>query len=156
MTKSERENLLNSASRMLFQFSSLLAATEPESPEHTEYMRICEELAHLKWGVLSSRYLNSSVPVEKDFGYRELLYRMPDSDFKQATRMTQSSFLFLLQNISNHPVFTNNSRNGQHSVAVQLAIALERLGCDGNGASVKRIAIHFGISPGSVNNFTWR
>ena len=87
MTKSERENLLNSASRMLFQFSSLLAATEPESPEHTEYMRICEELAHLKWGVLSSRYLNSSVPVEKDFGYRELLYRMPDSDFKQDGRL---------------------------------------------------------------------
>ena len=50
----------------------------------------------------------------------------------------------------------NQSRNSQREVWIQLLVALERLGCEGNGASVGRIARAAGISTGAVTLYTQR
>ena len=44
----------------------------------------------------------------------------------------------------------------QSPVWLQLLVVLNRLGCDGNGASIQRRAILNGISYGNVKKFTER
>ncbi|CAG8615182.1 17831_t:CDS:2 [Cetraspora pellucida] len=56
--------------------------------------------------------------------------------------------------IRNNPVFLNKSKNLQRPVWQQLAIALERLGCNGNGASVGRFARQWGLGISTVVKYT--
>jgi hypothetical protein len=39
---------------------------------------------------------------------------------------------------------------------VQLSLAMERLGCDGNGVSAGRVAVKFGAGQGTTTLFAWR
>ena len=71
-------------------------------------------------------------------------------------RMDQILFLKLLQKIEDNGVFHNESVAPQELVWVQLAVALNRLGCYGNGTSIGRVARFSGISNGSVWNYTRR
>lgn len=70
--------------------------------------------------------------------------------------MNQRSFYFILNQIENNPIFHNNSTNVQTDVRIQLAVVLERVGCDGNGVSVGRTASRMGIAAGTVQLFTFR
>jgi hypothetical protein len=58
--------------------------------------------------------------------------------------------------LSEHEVFYNSSVHAQHPVWIQVMLTFERLGCDGNGASVGHFARLTGISAGSVVKFTER
>ena len=58
--------------------------------------------------------------------------------------------------IEDHPVFDRTSRHKQSPVWLQLLVVLNRLGCDGNSASIQRTAMINGISYGSVKKFTER
>jgi hypothetical protein len=71
-------------------------------------------------------------------------------------RMKQESFFAILEKIENHAVFQNASRHVQEKVWVQLVVALNRLGCYGNGISIGRVARFAGLSNGTVWNYTKR
>ena len=70
--------------------------------------------------------------------------------------MSKQSFFKLISLIEDNPIFHSNSNHTQAHVAIQLAVTLERLGCDGNGVSVGRVARNFGVASGTVVLFTRR
>jgi hypothetical protein len=70
--------------------------------------------------------------------------------FRYNIRVAPDTFDFLLTLIKDHPVFANNSPNPQVPVIYQLAIALYRLGHDGNATSVEQVAQWAGCSAGLV------
>ncbi|KAL3681074.1 hypothetical protein R1sor_024030 [Riccia sorocarpa] len=97
------------------------------------------DLTALMDAVEQSRYLTRSQRWEKssDFLYKYFL-DLPDDHFRQLTRMNKRSYMCLLDMISDDPVFHNNSPYLQAEVFVQLAVALDRFGHEGNGACLDR------------------
>jgi hypothetical protein len=81
---------------------------------------------------------------------------MSDRLFKQKFRVSKETFNHILQKIHMHPVFHNNSRNPQRPVKLQLAVALNRLGRNGNGASKGDLSSYFKIGEGTVCLYTDR
>ena len=65
-------------------------------------------------------------------------------------------FDHILNQISIHPIFHNNSNNRQLLVAVQLAIFLFHVGHYGNAVALDYVAQWAGVSIGSVVNCTNR
>ena len=70
--------------------------------------------------------------------------------------MAWPCFLNLLQLIESHPIFYNSSRNPQRDPSVQLAVAICRLGSNGNGAAVFRLKNLFHVGYGTINLHTTR
>ncbi|KAG2051261.1 hypothetical protein BDR06DRAFT_890135, partial [Suillus hirtellus] len=60
----------------------------------------------------------------------------------------------ILDLISDHPIFQNNSHNSQLPISIQLTIFLNHIGHYGNAIMVEDVAQWAGISVGSVVNFT--
>eukprot|EP00644_Phytophthora_capsici_P008735 jgi/Phyca11/111331/e_gw1.20.199.1 len=58
--------------------------------------------------------------------------------------------------IGRHRVFTNNSKHPQAPVWLQMAVALDRLGTNGNGASFGRTTNIWGVGVGTLDLFTVR
>jgi hypothetical protein len=106
------------------------------------------DLLHL---VLSNRYLHDRSPPipRQDFELGQL-FNMRDEDFKQAVRTTKSGFTWLLRQIAFNPIFHSGSFRPQLPVPHQLALTLERLGSNGNGASVGRISRNLSVGRGTV------
>ncbi|KAI7957800.1 hypothetical protein MJO29_006017 [Puccinia striiformis f. sp. tritici] len=101
--------------------------------------------------VTSSRCLHTRAAlVFRDKFDLAKLFEMCSIDFKQATRTTKEVFIWLLNRIYLHDVFHNNSFRPQLPVPHQLALALERLGSNGNGASVGQCARNLNIARGTV------
>ncbi|KAL3687979.1 hypothetical protein R1sor_014288 [Riccia sorocarpa] len=69
--------------------------------------------------------------------------------------MSRDSFYCILDLIGDHSVFHNNSPK-QQAVFVQLAVALDRFGHEGNGVCLDRSMLLWGISHGSMVNYTTR
>ncbi|EHS64701.1 uncharacterized protein PGTG_22337 [Puccinia graminis f. sp. tritici CRL 75-36-700-3] len=101
--------------------------------------------------ILSCRYLNdrSSPRTHGNFDL-DRLFNMRDEDFKQSVRTTKEAFLWLLDQISLHPVFHSQSHRPQLPIPHQLALTLERLGSNGNGASVGRFSRNLTVGRGTV------
>ena len=76
--------------------------------------------------------------------------------FRQKLRVDPEIFDDILDLISDHPIFHNQSNNPQLPVAIQLAIFLNRAGHYGNAISLEDVAQWAGISIGSVVNCTNR
>ncbi|EFP83231.2 uncharacterized protein PGTG_09184 [Puccinia graminis f. sp. tritici CRL 75-36-700-3] len=115
------------------------------------------DVGELLQTVTLSRYLNlRAPPVYRDEFDLARLFEMRSIDFKQSTRTTKAGFVWLLNRIYLHPVFHNNSFRPQLPVPHQLAIALERLGSNGNGASVGRCARNLNVARGTVIKVTRR
>ncbi|KAJ8092390.1 hypothetical protein PM082_023845 [Marasmius tenuissimus] len=74
--------------------------------------------------------------------------------FRSFVHMTPHSFDRLLDLISSHYVFTNNSSIPQMPVEVQLAIALYCFGHYGNAASAMKVALWAGVRVGTVKLVT--
>ncbi|KAG2060974.1 hypothetical protein BDR06DRAFT_979248 [Suillus hirtellus] len=72
--------------------------------------------------------------------------------FQKKLCVPPETFDDILNQISNHHVFHNQSNNPQLPVAVQLAIFLNRVGHYGNASSPKDISQWAGVSVGSVIN----
>ena len=87
---------------------------------------------------------------------RQKLHLIPDLSFQQLFRTLLPSFMKLLAMIEDHHIFQNNSRNPQRDPAIQLAVALCRLGSNGNGAAIHRLENLFSVSYGSIDLYTKR
>ena len=115
-----------------------------------------DEMHELLSGLETKRVLNSGAGIPKLNQYREFFLKWDDEEFVKMCRMKKESFLKLLRLIEDHPVFNNNSFVAQTDVHIQLAVTLRRLSHDGTGNSIDQIATLFGISKGSVTNYTQR
>ena len=76
--------------------------------------------------------------------------------FRKKVRVDPPIFDDILDQISDHAVFHNQSNNRQLPVSVQLAIFLNRVGHYGNSSSPEDIAQWAGVSVGTVVNCTNR
>ncbi|MBW0489045.1 hypothetical protein O181_028760 [Austropuccinia psidii MF-1] len=77
-------------------------------------------------------------------------FSMIDTDFNQVVRMTKTGFVHIYNLIKDSKIFQNNSKHCQLDICFQLAMTLERLGSNGNGSSVGRLARTYQMSRGSV------
>jgi hypothetical protein len=76
--------------------------------------------------------------------------------FRHKLRVDPEIFDDILDQISDHPIFQNNSNNPQLPVSIQLAIFLNRAGHYGNAITLQDAAQWAGVSVGSVVNCTNR
>jgi hypothetical protein len=74
--------------------------------------------------------------------------------FRQKLRVDPIIFDDILDQISDHQIFFNQSNNPQLPISIQLAIFLNRAGHYGNAISLEDVAQWAGISVGSVVNCT--
>ena len=145
---SERKKLLTSIDRLIY-----YSALYDDDGDNNEDI---EKLLQLRFGVESYRFLSPSTPIEKTSSLVELLWILPDNEFKQELRMEKNTFFHLKSLIEDMSVFKNNSNNKQADVVIQLAVALERLGTYGNGSSIGKVARAKGIGNGTVVLYTHR
>jgi hypothetical protein len=75
------------------------------------------------------------------------------NSFKTHFRITKSTFHKLLNIISNHPIYQSSPFKPQTPIEMQVAIVLQRFA---NPMSYRELETSFGISQGSVQNFTKR
>ncbi|KNF01695.1 hypothetical protein PSTG_05122 [Puccinia striiformis f. sp. tritici PST-78] len=101
--------------------------------------------------ILSHQYLEARRPPKSrgEFDLQQL-FNMPDYDFRQAARTTKDGFVQVLEKIVCNPVFHRGGRRPQLPIAHQLALTLERLGSNGNGASVGRFSRNLQVGRGTV------
>jgi hypothetical protein len=108
----------------------------------------------------SERYLQDRQPIPKSQEFKMMLlgiYKREHTEiFRLYLRITVSCFDALVSVLEEDPIFHNNSPNEQMPVVEQLAIALYRFGHYGNGASVKKVALLFGVGYGTVKVVTAR
>ncbi|KAG2336457.1 hypothetical protein BDR05DRAFT_896703, partial [Suillus weaverae] len=76
--------------------------------------------------------------------------------FRQKLRVNLEIFDDILDDISDHPIFQNQSNNPQLPISIQLAIFLNRAGHYGNAITLEDVAQWAGVSVGSVVNCTNR
>ena len=114
------------------------------------------DLLRMLYMLLQTRYISPPTNIAKSTHFRELLYALPDDEFRQETRMGKSTFIQVHSLIEGHPIFHNSSTNSQVPVEIQMAVAFSRLGAYGNGASVGRIARSHGAGCGTVVLYTKR
>jgi hypothetical protein len=69
---------------------------------------------------------------------------MSDSEFRQAARTSKEGFMHVLDKIMGHEGF---HRGGRHP---KLSFTLERLGSNGNGASIGRFSRNLTVGQGTV------
>jgi hypothetical protein len=125
----------------------------------TRYNRLQDAIATLRDEVVRARILHRpSEPLPRapqlhllvHFGeHRPLLFR-------HKLRVNPEIFDDILDLISGHPIFHNNSNNSQLPIAIQLAIFLNRAGHYGNSISLVDVSQWAGVSVGSVVNCTNR
>ncbi|ETK75263.1 hypothetical protein L915_18106 [Phytophthora nicotianae] len=72
------------------------------------------------------------------------------------TRMDQNSFERVVALIEDNPVFSNSSTYSRRPIWFQLAVALDRFGNYGTGASLNRSKRLWGIGKGTVDDYTGR
>ncbi|KAJ7509184.1 hypothetical protein B0H11DRAFT_2270268 [Mycena galericulata] len=90
---------------------------------------------------------------------RHVLTDMKDTRpdlFREELRISPYTFDRLVAALSDDPVFTNNSPNGQIPIEDQLAVALFRFGHSGNAAGIQKVANWAGIGKGTVTLITRR
>jgi hypothetical protein len=122
------------------------ALEDSSSSEYKEFNDYIEATLLYADGIRSKRYLHCPTGrLPKSNELRRFMNRWNDRQFRQLTRVTKPTFAIILELICDHPVFSNESNNQQEAVEVQLQVALARLGCNGNGASVGRIATWYGV-----------
>ena len=107
-------------------------------------------------GLSVSRQLNENITIPKSSSILDLVWSYNDNEFKVVARMSKTSFAYVLALIQDHYVFRCESNHKQAHVWVQLLVTLNRLGCNGNGASLDRNAMFAGIGHGTVCLYTER
>ena len=117
----------------------------------------CGELEEILRLVLGRRYLEDRLPAQTRDEYNlAQLFVNCDEDFRQAVRTTKDGFVWLLNKIFLHPVFYSNSQCPQLLIGHQLALTLERLGSNGNGASVGCFSRNLVVGRGTVIKISHR
>ncbi|MBW0567242.1 hypothetical protein O181_106957 [Austropuccinia psidii MF-1] len=105
--------------------------------------------------VLTTRYLNGHFrgPSKDEYSINSL-FQDNDADFKQSVRTSKTGFAFIYELIKKDKFFENKSYCNQLDLCHQLAITLEHLGSNGNGASVGHFARKFSVSHGMIIKVT--
>eukprot|EP00644_Phytophthora_capsici_P005192 jgi/Phyca11/96240/e_gw1.1.1194.1 len=106
--------------------------------------------------VLTNRYLYDRVGSPHRGVQFDSITALPDSDFRQLTRISKSSFAALHDYIYDNDIFHSTATQKQRPVCIQLVVALARLGENGNAASVGEFHRRFRIATGSVVIYTSR
>ncbi|EGZ19437.1 hypothetical protein PHYSODRAFT_298000 [Phytophthora sojae] len=116
-----------------------------------------DEVHDILLQLLSRRYMTAKVnkPRSHEFASQYFL-NLDDDDFRQLTRTTRESFEFISNKIKDHRVFQNISDHPQAPIWLQLAVALDRLGTNGNGSSLGRTTKIWGVGTGTLDLFTDR
>mmetsp|Transcript_1434 Transcript_1434/g.2340 ORF Transcript_1434/g.2340 Transcript_1434/m.2340 type:complete len:249 (+) Transcript_1434:147-893(+) len=139
--------------KLIKQLEFVLQVLAADGLEGTkEFNDFFELLAQLE----CSRTLNAIQRIPKSSAMEQLLFDLPEREFKLFARCDKASFVRVVSELEGHEVFRNTSRNTQKDPWVQILITLHRLGCDGNGVAMGAVGVHWGQSYGSVNNFTSR
>lgn len=100
--------------------------------------------------VSANRYAVPRLPVPKSTEWISMvLPNISEDRFITMLRMNRATFNVLLSRIRTNICF-NAGENRQHSVEIQLAVTLYRLGASGDAASVRKIAALFGIGDGGT------
>jgi len=139
---SERKRLLNDLDTIVFNL-----AIQKKTLARKKQIR---SILGIKALLLSFRYMQVRVTIPKSPEYRNQILDLLNAQFQLLARMSKRSFKSLEQLIRHNSVFANISPNPQRAVWIQMLVALERLGCDGNGVSVGRVALTFGVSVGYI------
>ncbi|KAI7934703.1 hypothetical protein MJO29_015966 [Puccinia striiformis f. sp. tritici] len=144
--------------RKLIIHSSNVAAMAMLVESDSEDNSDLEEFYYYSLHLLQKRYLKPRHSAARlDPRYDMLaLQELPDSSFLQLFRMRFPCFLNLLQLLQPNPIFYNNSHNPQRELPIQLAIAICRLGSNGNGSAVYRLRNLFQVGYGTINLYTCR
>ncbi|KAE9344561.1 hypothetical protein PR003_g8411 [Phytophthora rubi] len=108
--------------------------------------------------VQSSRYLvdRERAISATQFHADIFLQTTPNSRFRTRARMDKDSFKLVVDEIKDNPVFYNRSPFAQAPVWLQLAVALDRFGHYGSGASLNRSQELWGIGKGTADDYTDR
>lgn len=135
------------------------ATTDSEDEEDLHLLKsnvYCEDddtFEQVYLEVASTRYLERGLGVARPSDrLKWLLSELDDFRFKQEVRMPRERFQQLVQLICRHQIF-KASKKPQRPVEHQLLVALRRLGCFGNGASIGMTARYFAISGKSMSIF---
>ncbi|KAG7375516.1 hypothetical protein PHYPSEUDO_000889, partial [Phytophthora pseudosyringae] len=126
-----------------------------ESNLHFSQVEDAFELLQL---VQSARYLAERVrlPQSTYFDADSFLSSTTDSVFRQSTTIDKDSFASIVDETQDDPVFHSESIYAQAPVWMQLAVALDRFGNNGTGASLGRSQRLWGVGKGTVDNYTDR
>ncbi|PLW22447.1 hypothetical protein PCASD_11644 [Puccinia coronata f. sp. avenae] len=129
----------------------MLFDSENDDSELEEFYSYCRSK-------LQKRYLNARGTTTRSHPRYDLsiMQGLSESCFLQLFQMAWPCFLNLLQLIESHPIFYNSSWNPQRDPSVQLAVAICRLGSNGNGAAVFRLKNLFHVGYGTINLYTTR
>ncbi|MBW0587310.1 hypothetical protein O181_127025 [Austropuccinia psidii MF-1] len=107
--------------------------------------------------ITSQRYINPRRRYPSHYMYTMNDLQTLSSEKRiQLCRTTHESFEKLVAQIKADKMFQNSPQNKQHNPAIQLAVALSRLGSNGNGTSLGKIGRLFGISHGDIVLYTQR
>ncbi|MBW0490533.1 hypothetical protein O181_030248 [Austropuccinia psidii MF-1] len=107
--------------------------------------------------ITSQRYINPHKRYPSHYMYTiNYLQTLSSECFCQLCRTTHESFEKLVAQIQDDQSFQNSSQNKQCNPAIQFAVALSRLGLNGNGAALGNIGMLFGISHGAIVFYTQR
>ena len=145
-TKSDRVVLLE-------QFGSIIKQLILDGEEDSEDFK---ETVELNAVLTRSRNLKSREPIPKTRAFFDIVWDLPDDQFRLITRMNRESFVVLCKKLEFCKEFYSYGTKLQAPVWKQLLLVLNRLGCNGNGASMKRHAIWHGVSYGTVEKYTER
>ncbi|MBW0548287.1 hypothetical protein O181_088002 [Austropuccinia psidii MF-1] len=101
--------------------------------------------------ITSQRYINACRSHPSHYMYTmNDLQTLSSETFFQLCRNTHESFEKLVAEIQDDKTFQISSQNKHHNPAMQLAVALSRLGSNGNGAALGKIGILFEIRHGAI------
>jgi hypothetical protein len=149
--RSERQTLLSDITKAL-----TLSILDDESDDFFAESPV-DELFELTTVVEMTRYITKRCRVPKAIDFRcEVFAQQPDVEFRETVRTSRASFYHIVELLSSHPVFHNQSRYPQAPVWQQVAVALDRFGNNGNGASISRTQKYWGIGKGTCDLYTNR
>ncbi|MBW0562635.1 hypothetical protein O181_102350 [Austropuccinia psidii MF-1] len=107
--------------------------------------------------ITSQRYINPHRRYPSHYiNTMNGLQTLSSERFFQLCRTTHESFEKLVAQIQDDQYLQNSSQNKQRNPAIQLAVALSRLGSNGNGAALGKIGLLFGIGHGAIVLYTQR
>jgi hypothetical protein len=125
--------------------------------DDARYVRLLGAIEALRDEVEKTRVLERPAEPPMRAPQLQLLAHFADHRpelFQKKLRVHPLIFDDILDQISNHAIFQNQSNNKQLPVAIQLGIFLNRAGHYGNACSPEDIAQWAGVSIGTVNNCT--
>lgn len=115
------------------------------------------DMGELYFLMYNSRYLLPRTVTAKSIEFaNQFFHNLPEKLFRQMTKMNKATFFHLCSLIQGDPIFHNDSFCPQSLVSIQLAVCLDRLGHHGNGACLNHMIPTWGVSTGSLVNFSKR